>query len=125
MPGPGEYTSQNFLFKNLKGSQKQLFGVSSKRFDKSDTLPPGPGQYIKAEVEVGVKHKPGKKSLKVIEGPQHLVIPSVVNKPGLQGEQASFRSQTQREIVNLLGKDTPGVGHFNIKDHLSIGVQKI
>lgn len=69
MPGPGEYTSQNFLFKNLKGSQKQLFGVSSKRFDKSDTLPPGPGQYIKAEVEVGVKHKPGKKSLKVVEGP--------------------------------------------------------
>jgi len=51
-----------------------------------------------------------------------LVIPSVVNKPGLLGEHASFKSQTQREIKTLAGKDTPGVGSFNIKDHLSIGV---
>lgn len=83
IPGPGEYTSQTSLFLNVKGSQKQALGGVSKRFDRSDTLAPGPGQYIKAEVEVGVKHKPGKKTLKILEGPQHLVIPSVVNKPGL------------------------------------------
>jgi hypothetical protein len=68
MPGPGEYSSETPLFTSLKGSLKQSFGINAKRFDKSDTLPPGPGQYIKAEVEVGVKHKPGKKSLKVIDG---------------------------------------------------------
>jgi hypothetical protein len=48
MPGPGEYSSETPLFTSLKGSLKQSFGINAKRFDKSDTLPPGPGQYIKA-----------------------------------------------------------------------------
>jgi hypothetical protein len=40
-------------------------------------------------------------------------------------ELASYKSTTERDLKHIVGKDNPGVGAFNIKDHLSIGVQKI
>lgn len=111
------------LKKNSNG--KQSFGVIQKRFDKSDTLPPGPGQYMKAEIEVGAKHKPGEKSLRVGEGPQHTVVASCCNKEGKAQVLASYKSTTERKLDIVIGKNNPGVGQFNILDHMSIGVQKI
>lgn len=130
-PGPGEYLdgAKNSLSQSI--SQKRnahsnnSFGANQKRFDKDDTLPPGPGTYMQSELEVGVKHKPGKRSLKTKDGPKHTVIKSSVNSIGLKGENGCFKSTTKRELDHLIGKDNPGVGQFNIKDHQSIGVQKI
>jgi hypothetical protein len=70
-------------------------------------------------------HEPGKKSLKVKDGPKHKIVQSVVNKVGQKGENSFFKSNTRRELDHIIGKDNPGVGQFNIKDHMSIGVQKI
>lgn len=129
LPGPGEYTNEamhNALSAKLKEKNnfhgKQAFGVNRKRFDKSDTLPPGPGQYLKADVEVGVMHKPGEKTMKTDEGPKHFVVSSACNINGIKGELASYKSTTARELNIVIGKNNPGVGAFNIKDHLSIGV---
>ena len=85
-------------------------------------MPPGPGHYIKADVEVGVMHKPGTKTLVIDEGPKHTVISSCVNINSIKGELASYKSTTKRELDIVIGKNNPGVGAFNIKDHLSIGV---
>lgn len=105
LPGPGEYANemmQNALTAKLREKKnvngKQSFGVNQKRFDKSDTLPPGPGQYLKAEVEVGAMHKPGQKTMKVDEGPKHFVVSSACNINGIKGELASYKSATVREL---------------------------
>jgi hypothetical protein len=54
LPGPGDYLNDRVLVtlghgaekrKNSIANRKKLagFGVNKKRFDKDDTLPPGPG----------------------------------------------------------------------------------
>ena len=74
---------------------------------------------------MGVKHKPGQKSLKTDDGPQHTVLASSCNLAGIKGEYASYKSCVQRDLNFIIGKNNPGVGSFNIKDHLSIGISKI
>ena len=53
------------------------------------------------------------------------MIPSCVNKPGKTEVLASYKSATERKLDIVIGKNNPGVGQFNILDHMSIGVQKI
>ena len=51
LPGPGEYLNDNVIKaigvtagrKSSAGKDLQSFGVKTKRFEKADTLPPGPG----------------------------------------------------------------------------------
>lgn len=79
-------------------TQGAMFGVKVKRFGKSDTLPPGPGQY-KAQDSCVVQD----------------LVPVA----------AAFKSKTARELELVIGKDNPGVAKYNLTDHLSIGVKKI
>lgn len=60
--------------------------------------------------------------MKTDEGPKHLVLASACNLAGIKGEYASYKSGTKRELNIVIGKNNPGVGQFNIKDHLSIGI---
>lgn len=72
---------------------------------------------------MGVKHKPGQKSLKTEAAENHKVIKSVCNEHvGVSNEFASFKSHTRRDLNHIIGENNPGVGQFNIKDHKSIGV---
>ena len=60
------------------------------------------------------------------KGPKHTVIKSVCNiEVPCSGIFASFKSQTDRDLKHIVGKDVPGPGAFNVNEHLSIGVQKI
>jgi len=38
---------------------------------------------------------------------------------------ASYMSTTDRDLKNIVGKNNPGVGDYELKDHKSIGVKKI
>lgn len=77
---------------------------------------------MKAEIEVGAKHKPGQKSLRVDDGPQHTVVASCCNKSTKGEAFASYKSTTERKLDIVIGKNNPGVGQFNLLDHMSIGV---
>ena len=63
------------------------------RFDKADTLPPGPGQYKQAD-SCQVKNK----------GHEH----------------HGYKSRTTRDLKFVTNKN-PGVGDYNLKDHLATG----
>jgi len=108
-PGPGDYLNDRVLvtlghnadrLKNSIGNRKKLagFGVNKKRFEKDDTLPPGPGQY---------------------KAPDSCVIH---NKGHIH---YGYKSNTQRDLKLEIGIKNPGVGDYNLKDHQAIGVQKI
>jgi hypothetical protein len=111
LPGPGEYSNDLInnamtfkLASNANTNAKQAFGGYQKRFEKADTLPPGPGQYIQSEVEVCAKHAPGKKVVSVdARSPKHTVLASTCNKTGPQLEFASYRSITDRDLNNIIG----------------------
>ena len=51
-PGPGDYLNDNVIKaigvtagRKASTGKEQSFGVKTKRFQKADTLPPGPGMY--------------------------------------------------------------------------------
>lgn len=105
-PGPGDYLNdRNFVSmghtaeKHKMGLQNKKkiagFAVNTKRFTKDDTLPPGPGQY-KAPDSCQIHNK----------GHIHY----------------GYKSGTVRESKWELNKSFPGVGEYNMKDHLTIGV---
>ena len=64
---------------------------------KDDTLPPGPGQYKSAE-SCQIRQK--------------------------GHNTAGYKSAVDRELKLVTNKH-PGVGDYNMRDHLTIGVQKI
>lgn len=108
-PGPGDYLNdRNFVsmghtaekHRQGLGNKKKMagFSVNTKRFYKDDTLPPGPGQY-KAPDSCVIHNK----------GHAH----------------HGYKSGTARELNLEHNKSFPGVGDYNMKDHLTIGVQKI
>lgn len=107
-PGPGDYiTDKNTITmaqvaeKHRTGIQNKKkmhgFGVNTKRFTKDDTLPPGPGQYKQPD-SCQIRNK----------GHNHY----------------GYKSTTDRDLKFVTNKN-PGVGDYNMKDHLTIGVQKI
>jgi len=51
-----------------------------------------------SETEVGVRHEPGKKTLKITNGPKYTVIKSTVNDINQKGENGCFKSTTKREL---------------------------
>ena len=78
-----------------KKDKSSNFASKKPRFDKDDTLPPGPGQYKLHDACQ-------------IREPKHCA--------------ASYRSTTKRELGNhILGKKNPGIGQYDLTGFNSLG----
>lgn len=99
MPGPGNYLQEaqlSSLVTSDKGKKNQAFGVKEKRFRPDDTEVPGPGQYV---------------------------MPStVIVKEGTR-EMANYKSASLRTAEKI--PQLPGVGQYNLVDHLSLSNKQI
>lgn len=94
-PGPCEYENQKVGF-GVSGPKRQnAFGIKEKRFTSDATLPPGPGQYAPKVQAVTVNDE--------------------------KRAHAGMASQTERKIQTN-NADNPGVGNYNVNEHLALGV---
>ena len=109
LPGPGEYLNDNVIRaigvtagrKSSTGKDLQSFGVKTKRFDKSDTLPPGPGQYR---------------------------LPDSCQIKNPKNDIASYKSTTEKghgNSIGIIGINHPGVGAYNVNEFKAFGHQKL
>ena len=102
MPGPGDYLNDNVIKaigvtagKKALAGKEQAFGVKRKRFEKSDTLPPGPGHY-KAPDSCQIKNP--------------------------KNDIASYKSATEKTPgYEIIGKSHPGVGAYNVNEFKAFG----
>lgn len=70
------------------------FAVKSKRFDKDNTISPGPAAYQMHDA-------------------------CQVRNPKML--QASYLSSTSRDLKFIVGKDNPGIGAYSIAENTAIG----
>lgn len=102
MPGPGDYTGEQIRQtiarrlreKKINKDKAMQFAVKAKRFDKDDTISPGPAAY------------------KLPDSCQ-------VRNPTIK--MASYQSATERDLKFIIGKENPGIGAYNIGEEKAIG----
>jgi len=75
--------------------RRNAFGLKTKRFGPDDTIAPGPGQYAPQKQACNVRD--AKKA--------HAGMLSTTDRPEIYSDPSM-----------------PGVGNYNVKDHLSIGL---
>ena len=96
-PGPGEYNAKKKEGFGTYEVHKNAFSVKTKRFSPDDTISPGPGMYVRENsCNVNEAKKP------------HAGMQSVTNRKEIYQDPAM-----------------PGVGNYNMSEHLAIGFQKI
>lgn len=70
------------------------FAVKSIRFGKDDTVSPGPAAYS---------------------------LPDSCQVRNSKIKMASYQSSTERDLKNIIGKDNPGIGAYDIGQNTAIG----
>ena len=101
MPGPGDYTGEQIKNTVAKRIQERKinkdkamqFAVKAIRFNKDDTISPGPATYS---------------------------LPDSCQVKNPKNKIASYQSSTERELKHIVGKDNPGVGAYNVGENLAM-----
>jgi len=102
MPGPGDYTGEQvrqtiakrIKEKKINAISTMQFAVKAKRFDKDETISPGPAAYK---------------------------LPDSCQVRNPQIKLASYSSGTERDLNFIVGKLNPGVGAYNTGEQKAIG----
>lgn len=102
MPGPGNYTGEQIrqtiakriTERKVNKDEMMQFAVKAKRFDKDETISPGPAAYK---------------------------LPDACQVRNPATKLASYQSATERDLKFIVGKDNPGIGAYSIGENKAIG----
>mmetsp|Transcript_40106 Transcript_40106/g.52792 ORF Transcript_40106/g.52792 Transcript_40106/m.52792 type:complete len:476 (-) Transcript_40106:347-1774(-) len=101
-PGPGNYDQENFTISSQLSSKRMnsTFG-SQDRFNKSATIPPGPGAYVPRNDFNSRKPSPPKNTM----------------APRTKGPSRQFASMYASKGISIRAADNPGPGAYTPADN--------